>query len=264
MANWFYYNEQGEKIQVTGGQLKGLAKAGMITPETIVETEEGKTAPARKVKGLTFGETVQSKTPKVPVVTKDDDVETRMAQLLAEPVQPKPIETNPHSFTAEEQEEINRFLAVEARQYGNQALFDWWRARYAETVQTGDPVDHTGVGRLLAMYEVGNVNAVDEYGWTLLHRAAELGKLEIVKYLVSMGASVNAKTATGRTPLDIAMEKGNMPVIQYLTSVRDTGTAEQPPPFTLGLGFEKPPSSLYGSDYFAKQQTFSIRKRLHK
>ena len=60
MAKWFYYNENGDKIEVTGGQLKGLAKAGRITPETIVETEEGKTAPARKVKGLTFGEPAQS------------------------------------------------------------------------------------------------------------------------------------------------------------------------------------------------------------
>ena len=54
MSNWFYYNEKGEKIAVTGGQLKGLAKTGLITPGTMVETEDGKTAPARKVKGLTF------------------------------------------------------------------------------------------------------------------------------------------------------------------------------------------------------------------
>ena len=65
MSKWFYYNENGEKIEVTGGQLKGLAKAGMITPDTIVETEEGKTAPARKVKGLTF---VKS-TPAQPALT---------------------------------------------------------------------------------------------------------------------------------------------------------------------------------------------------
>ena len=65
MAKWFYYNESGEKIEVTGGQLKGLAKTGRITPETIVETEEGRTAPARKVKGLTFVAAVQPET--VPV-----------------------------------------------------------------------------------------------------------------------------------------------------------------------------------------------------
>ena len=53
-STWYYYNEQGEKIQVTGGQLKGLAKAGMITPGTMVETENGKKALAKEVKGLTF------------------------------------------------------------------------------------------------------------------------------------------------------------------------------------------------------------------
>ena len=57
MAKWHYYNDKGEKITVTGGQLKGLAKAGQVTPDTIVETEAGKTAPARKVKGLTFSKT---------------------------------------------------------------------------------------------------------------------------------------------------------------------------------------------------------------
>ena len=55
MANWYYYDNNGQKQgPVTGGQLKGLANAGMITPETVVETEEGKKAPARKVQGLTF------------------------------------------------------------------------------------------------------------------------------------------------------------------------------------------------------------------
>ena len=60
MTTWFYINENGEKIEVTGGQLKGLAKAGRITPETMVGTEGGKTAPARKVKGLKFATPAQS------------------------------------------------------------------------------------------------------------------------------------------------------------------------------------------------------------
>lgn len=54
MAKWFYYNENGEKIEVTGTQLKELAKQGIVTPNTTIETEEGKSAPARRVKGLTF------------------------------------------------------------------------------------------------------------------------------------------------------------------------------------------------------------------
>jgi len=56
MSTWYYYNEKGDKIEVSGGRLKGLAKAGLITPETVVETEDGKKARAGKVKGLTFPE----------------------------------------------------------------------------------------------------------------------------------------------------------------------------------------------------------------
>jgi hypothetical protein len=61
MSAWYYYDSNNQKQgPITGGQLKGLAKAGSITPETIVETENGKTATAGKVKGLTFIDTPQS------------------------------------------------------------------------------------------------------------------------------------------------------------------------------------------------------------
>ena len=49
-SNWFYYNEKGEKTSVTGGQLKWLAKNGKITPGTLIETEDGRTAPAIKIR----------------------------------------------------------------------------------------------------------------------------------------------------------------------------------------------------------------------
>ena len=56
-TTWFYYDSEGQKQgPVSGGRLKGLAKTGLITPETVVETEDGKTALAKKVKGLTFVE----------------------------------------------------------------------------------------------------------------------------------------------------------------------------------------------------------------
>jgi len=64
MSTWYYYDNDGQKQgPVTGGQLKWLAKNGKITSETTVETEEGKTAPARKVKGLTFGAAEQPEVP---------------------------------------------------------------------------------------------------------------------------------------------------------------------------------------------------------
>jgi hypothetical protein len=91
MSNWYYYNEQGEKIAVTGGQLKGLAKAGMITPGTMIETEDGKKAPARKVKGLTFG-------------------------VASPPTAPKPLPSTPsdtsNPFTAKPQTGDNPFTAT--------------------------------------------------------------------------------------------------------------------------------------------------------
>ena len=66
MAVWHYYNKNGEKITVTGKELKELALRGAITPGTMIETEDGKQAPARKVKGLTFGETPSSIEPVLP------------------------------------------------------------------------------------------------------------------------------------------------------------------------------------------------------
>ena len=56
MPNWYYYDENREKILVTGKQLKELAKNGTITPETFVETHDGKTGLAKHVTGLTFPE----------------------------------------------------------------------------------------------------------------------------------------------------------------------------------------------------------------
>lgn len=64
MANFFYIDSSGKKHGPINGQyLKTLAIQGTITSETIIETENGKSAPARKVSGLTFVETAPSITP---------------------------------------------------------------------------------------------------------------------------------------------------------------------------------------------------------
>jgi len=97
MSTWYYYNEQGEKIETTGGRLKGLAKAGMITPETIVENEEGKKARAGKVRGLTFAISVPSET--TPPLESE-------SYGLAQPPKPS-VATNP--FTAPKPQSTSPF-----------------------------------------------------------------------------------------------------------------------------------------------------------
>jgi len=62
-TTWYYYANGQKHGAVSGGQLKWLAKSGKITPETLVENEEGKSVLAGKVKGLTFVEAVPSDEP---------------------------------------------------------------------------------------------------------------------------------------------------------------------------------------------------------
>jgi hypothetical protein len=63
MSTWYYINENGEKIAVTGRELKQLAQQGSITLETAIETEDGKIVSAGKVKGLMFGELLNKTNP---------------------------------------------------------------------------------------------------------------------------------------------------------------------------------------------------------
>ena len=54
-TTWWYYDSNGQKQgPVSGGELKGLAKTGRISPGTMIEAESGKIVPAVKIKGLTF------------------------------------------------------------------------------------------------------------------------------------------------------------------------------------------------------------------
>lgn len=49
-----------------------------------------------------------------------------------------------------------------------------------------------------------SVKAITRKGMTPLHFAAQGSHLELVKYLVKKGASLSAKTKAGKTPLDLA------------------------------------------------------------
>ena len=60
MTSWYYYNENGEKIEVSGKELKELAGQGAITPETVVETHDGRTGLAKNMKGLILSGVMQT------------------------------------------------------------------------------------------------------------------------------------------------------------------------------------------------------------
>ena len=97
MANWHYYNETGEKIgPVQRRDIKRLAELGTITPETMIEDENGRSAPAKKLKSLTF-----------PAKPKNDHIVPSYSPLHSETT---PIEQNP--FTAAIPVEENPFTAT--------------------------------------------------------------------------------------------------------------------------------------------------------
>ena len=55
MAKYFYYDDKGEKHGAfSGKEIKALAKGGLIKPETILETEDGKkyTAQGNRWRGI--------------------------------------------------------------------------------------------------------------------------------------------------------------------------------------------------------------------
>ncbi|EAY12426.1 hypothetical protein TVAG_445380 [Trichomonas vaginalis G3] len=58
-----------------------------------------------------------------------------------------------------------------------------------------------------------------KHGRTPIMAASDKGNLDVVKYLYSVGANINAKDNDGRTPIMAASDKGNLDVVKYLYSV---------------------------------------------
>ena len=55
MANWYYFKDNKKVGPVSSTELKNLVESGVITRDTVIETN-GKQAPAEKVQGLKFPE----------------------------------------------------------------------------------------------------------------------------------------------------------------------------------------------------------------
>ena len=67
---------------------------------------------------------------------------------------------------------------------------------------------------------LGNsVNSVDRSGMTLLHYAAEVGQLEMVKFLIKNGADPSFTNEIGNTPMHVGVLNSHLAVVKYLIAV---------------------------------------------
>ena len=61
----------------------------------------------------------------------------------------------------------------------------------------------------------GDVNAKDNWDWTVLHSAV-YGDKEVVELLIAKGANVNARDGDSRTPLWYAQDEGYTEIVELL------------------------------------------------
>lgn len=86
----------------------------------------------------------------------------------------------------------------------------------------------------------GAVNAMNVYSETPLHRAASLGKAEVVRVLIAAGADVNTPNSYEETPFYIACYGGHTAVVAQLLQVprcrfRESGETNLRPAALAGV-----------------------------
>ncbi len=83
-----------------------------------------------------------------------------------------------------------------------------------------EAVKTTNIEQIVAILKVApdSVNARNPSQFTPLHFAAELGSLEVAKFLIENGADVNANGENGSTPLHQAVLKHNTNIVTLLIS----------------------------------------------
>lgn len=72
MASLYYYDTAGRKVgPISSNVLKSLAEQGVITPETVIENEQGKSAKAREISELVFPPHLMTLTTASPDLNND-------------------------------------------------------------------------------------------------------------------------------------------------------------------------------------------------
>ncbi|WP_214303322.1 ankyrin repeat domain-containing protein [Wolbachia endosymbiont of Erebia cassioides] len=85
---------------------------------------------------------------------------------------------------------------------------------------------HKNIVKFFVVEKGVDVNWEDGYRshgnwWTPLHWASKGGRLDVVEYLVSLGANINAQDWYRKTPLDIAIDQKHDNVVGYLKEIKE-------------------------------------------
>ena len=104
------------------------------------------------------------------------------------------------------------------------------------------------VGELLARKFA--VNDADRDGWTPLHNAAFMGRLDAVKTLAAGGSDLNARNVLGQTAWNLARENGLADVADWLAS---NGASQDAPrfPALTGAYLGQPPPGRTPTEFAA-------------
>jgi hypothetical protein len=224
MVNWSYYDSNGEKISVTGKELKELAKTGKITPGTMIESPEGKSAPAKRVKGLLFV----------------------APEVILQPEQTQPIEKEIGRQTQSEPCPITAYM--QKRGITSTTAPPVVEKPLNKSLPSSVPVDLTvnlkdgfgrtklhlaaeknDVNRISILIEKGaDVNARDKDDATPLHWAASSNSAAAIQMLIDAGARINAQNKNGGTPLDVAILTNSHEVADILKKVGATSSNSLP------------------------------------
>ena len=239
MANFFYFDANSNKNgPYNEQQLQSLAAQGIITPTTPLETDAGHKGTAGQIRGLFNAPPTQSAMPtarqstsqSVPVTIEKGGKGSLLITFIGivvvsaigwagwkiiDSTTPEGVsapEINVSELLPAEQIEADSYIT----KYGRDAILHYLEDTHKDT-------DKDRILRYVKFFVsqgagVDVVKANDKFGYTPLYWAAAGGDIDVVKFLVSEGASVNAKNGTSSPPLHGAVLCSDIEIIEFLLS----------------------------------------------